>query len=92
MKTTKLPRHVKIVQLSEKQFAFEYTKFGWEPSIDDLLDIDEKLTKLANKLRLKVGKLSVYVREGDVAFGYTFTHSSKSRLEKRFHTIIWERE
>ena len=89
---SKLPKNVQITRLSKGKYSLEFSKFCWEPTLDDLKNIRVALISIASRENLKIESFSVYIRNGDIAFGTVFKHPSKKQLENKFNIIIFDRE
>jgi hypothetical protein len=83
--SVKLPKGIYIKYLGGKSYTFYYTKYDWEPSIEELSKslalVYETLNQHATVMRLiKVkAKPSVFVIDGDVCVGDSFTSNLKPR-------------
>jgi hypothetical protein len=83
--SVQLPKGFYIKYLGGKSYTFYHTKYDWEPSIEELSKslalVYETISQHATEIGLiKVEtKASVFVIDGDVCVGDTFTSKLKPR-------------
>jgi hypothetical protein len=81
----KLPKGFYIKYLGDKSYIFYYTKYDWEPSIEELSKSLALVYETINQHAIEIGlikaetKPSVFVIDGDVCVGDTFTSKLKPR-------------
>lgn len=92
----KLPKGYNIYRLGKNRYTFEYSEYGWEPSLRELQNVFKKMKSEWSNLisATKMQKSStkepvVYVRSGDVTFGLEFKTSDD--LEK-YGITVYDRD
>jgi methyltransferase-like protein len=90
----KLPRNFQICHRDGKNYVFEYTKYNWQPDLNELNNVDSLLKKYFSEYKLvlktsSMSKLTVYTREGDVTIGAQFTSTLDfDKMEELYPDII----
>ena len=81
-KAMELPKGYEIYRLGKNRYTFEYSEYGWEPSIRELQSIFKKIQKewgdFVSKTQMQKASTKepvVYVRHGNVTLGLEFKTS-----------------
>jgi hypothetical protein len=83
--SVQLPKGFYIKYLGGKSYIFYYTKYDWEPSIEELSKSLALVYETINQHATEIGlikvetKASVFVIDGDVCVGDEFTSNLKPR-------------
>jgi len=78
-----LDKGFSVRQLSGRNYSLQYSEYDWEPSMQELekyaATLQELISKYANDLDVlrKDNESAVYVADGDVAIGISFSSSMK---------------
>lgn len=76
----KLPKNVRIIQITTGTYSLEYGKFCWEPTLEELAKIKDVISKLLERFKNNLIKFSydpdnrflIFVRYFDVTAGIGF--------------------